>query len=103
LSLTVGGSYIITAATSLAGNASSNPNFANCSVLQNSNPVAVGTDLLAPSTAAFTQEMTLTAAVSTDNGSNISLSCNTDGLAFARNVAITAVRVGTLHGTASTP
>ena len=97
LSLTVGGSYIITASTSLAGNASLNDNFVTCTLLQNANPVGVGTALLAPGKAAFTQSMTLTAGVDTNDGSNVSLSCNPDGLGFARNVAITAVRVGTLH------
>jgi len=96
LSLTVRGSYIVTAETSLAGNASPDTNLAGCTLLQNSNPVASGTANL-PSLAAFTATMTLTAGVSTSNGSNVSLSCNPDGLGFARNVAITAVRVGTLH------
>ena len=40
LSLTVSGSYIVTATTSLAGNASNNLNLASCTLLQNANPVA---------------------------------------------------------------
>jgi hypothetical protein len=96
LSLKVGGSYILTAATELAGNASPTTNLASCTLLQNANPVAVGSADL-PALAAFTDEMTLTAAVSTSNGTNVSLSCNPDGLGFARRVVITAVRVGTLH------
>ncbi len=96
LSLSIGGSYIVTAETSLAGNASPDTNLASCTLLQNSNPVGSGTANL-PSLAAFTTTMTLTAAVSTSNGSNVSLSCNPDGLGFARNVVITAIRVGTLH------
>jgi hypothetical protein len=50
-----------------------------------------------PGVAAFDDEMTLTAAVDTSNGTNVSLTCNPDGLGFARDVVITAVRVGTLH------
>ncbi len=97
LSLTVRGSYIVTAATALAGNAASDLNLANCTLLQNANPVASGSADLPPSLAAFSDTMTLTAAVNTSNGSNVSLSCNPDGLGFARNTVITAVRVGTLH------
>ncbi len=97
LSLTVGGSYIVTAATELAGNASSSLDLASCTLLQNANPVAVGSADLPPGVAAFDDEMTLTAAVNTSNGTNVSLSCNPDGLGFARHVVITAVRVGTLH------
>ena len=97
LSLNVGGSYIVTAATELAGNASASLNLASCTLLQNANPVAVGSADLPPGVAAFDDEMTLTAAVDTSNGTNVSLSCNPDGLGFARHVVITAVRVGTLH------
>jgi hypothetical protein len=97
LTLSVGGSYIVTAATALAGNASNNLNLASCSLLQNSNPVGSGSADLPANLAAFSDTMTLTAAVSTDNGSNVSLSCNPDGLGFARNTVITAVRVGTLN------
>ena len=97
LSLNVGGSYILTAATELAGNASNSLNLASCTLLQNANPVAVGSADLPPNVAAFDDEMTLTAAVDTSNGTNVSLSCNPDGLGFARHVVITAVRVGTLH------
>jgi hypothetical protein len=97
LSLNLGGSYIITAATELAGNASTSLNLASCTLLQNANPVAVGSADLPPSVAAFDDEMTLTAAVDTSNGTNVSLTCNPDGLGFARDVVITAVRVGTLH------
>jgi hypothetical protein len=97
LSLNVGGSYIVTAATELAGNASASLNLASCTLLQNANPVAVGSADLPPGVAAFDDEMTLTAAVDTSNGTNVSLSCNPDGLGFARDVVITAVRVGTLH------
>ena len=97
LSLNVGGSYIVTAATELAGNASASLNLASCTLLQNANPVAVGSADLPPSVAAFDDEMTLTAAVDTSNGTNVSLTCNPDGLGFARDVVITAVRVGTLH------
>jgi hypothetical protein len=96
LSLTVRGSYIVTAASTLAGNAGTPDNFTTCTLLQNSNPVGAGTDDL-PQLAAFTNTMTLTAAVSTSSGSNVSLSCNPTGLAFARSTVITAVRVGTLH------
>jgi hypothetical protein len=96
LSLTVRGSYIVTAATTLAGNAGTPDNFTSCTLLQNANPVGAGTADL-PQLAAFTATMTLTAAVSTTNGSNVSVSCNPTGLAFARNTVITAVRVGTLH------
>ena len=46
--------------------------------------------------AAF-DELTLTTAVDTRNGTNLSLSCNPDGLGFARHVVIMAVRAGTLH------
>jgi hypothetical protein len=97
LSLTVDGSYIVTAATELAGNASASLNLASCTLLQNANPVANGSADLPPGVAAFDDEMTLTAAVDTSNGTNVSLNCNPDGLGFARDVAITAVRVGTLH------
>jgi hypothetical protein len=97
LSLNVGGSYIVTAATELAGNASGSLNLASCTLLQNANPVAVGSADLPPGVAAFDEEMTLTAAVDTSNGTNVSLSCNPDGLGFARHVVITAVRVGALH------
>jgi hypothetical protein len=97
LTLNVGGAYIVTAATQLAGNASSALNLASCTLLQNSNPVAVGSADLPAGVAAFDEEMTLTAAVDTSDGSNVSLSCNPDGLGFARRVVITAVRVGTLH------
>jgi hypothetical protein len=97
LSLNVGGSYILTAATELAGNASTSLNLASCTLLQNANPVAVGSAELPPGVAAFDDEMTLTAAVDTSNGTNVSLSCNPDGLGFARDVVIAAVRVGTLH------
>ena len=97
LSLSVGGSYILTAATELAGNASTTLNLASCTLLQNANPVAVGSADLPGGVAAFDEEMTLTAAVDTSNGTNVSLSCNPDGLGFARHVVITAVRVGTLH------
>ena len=48
LSLTVSGSYIVTATTSLAGNASNNLNFATCTLLQNANPIAAGTRRLPP-------------------------------------------------------
>lgn len=97
LSLTLSGSYIVTAATELAGNASTSLNLASCTLLQNANPVAVGSADLPPGVAAFDDEMTLTAAVDTSNGTNVSLTCNPDGLGFARDVVITAVRVGTLH------
>ncbi len=97
LRLTIGGSYIVTAAAELAGNAGSDLNLASCTLLQNSNPVASGSANLQAGVAAFDETMTLTAAVNTSNGSNVSLSCNPDGLGFARNVVITAVRVGTLH------
>ncbi len=97
LSLTVRGSYIVTAATELAGNAATTLNLASCTLLQNSNPVAEGSADLPANVAAFDEEMTLTAAVDTGNGSNVSLTCNPDGLGFARHVVITAVRVGTLH------
>jgi hypothetical protein len=97
LSLNVGGSYIVTAATELAGNASTSLNLASCTLLQNSNPVADGSADLPPGVAAFDDEMTLTAAVDTANGTNVSLSCNPDGLGFARHAVITAIRVGTLH------
>ena len=97
LSLNVGGSYIVTAVTELAGNASASLNLASCTLLQNANPVAVGSADLPPGVAAFDDEMTLTAAVGTSNGTNVSLTCNPDGLGFARHVVITAVRVGTLH------
>jgi hypothetical protein len=53
LSLTVGGSYILTAATELAGNASPNLNLASCTLLQNANPVANGSADLPDSVAAF--------------------------------------------------
>ena len=97
LRLTIRGSYIVTAAAALAGNAGSELNLASCTLLQNSNPVTSGSASLQPGVAAFDETMTLTAAVSTSDGSNVSLSCNPDGLGFARNVVITAVRVGTLH------
>jgi hypothetical protein len=97
LTLNVPGSYIVTAATELAGNASKSLNLASCTLLQNANPVADGSADLPPEVAAFDDEMTLTAAVATSNGTNVSLSCNPDGLGFARHVVITAVRVGTLH------
>ena len=87
----------MTAAAALAGNAGSDLNLASCTLLQNSNPVTSGSASLQPGVAAFDETMTLTAAVSTSDGSNVSLSCNPDGLGFARNVVITAVRVGTLH------
>jgi hypothetical protein len=97
LSLNIRGSYIVTAATELAGNASSSLNLALCTLLQNSNPVAEGSADLPSGVAAFDDELTLTAAVDTSQGTNVSLSCNPDGLGFARHVVITAVRVGKLH------
>ena len=62
LSLNVGGSYIVTAATELAGNASGSLNLASCTLLQNATPVAVGSADLPPGIAAFDEEMTLTAS-----------------------------------------
>jgi hypothetical protein len=96
LSLTVGGSYIVTAATELGGSAGGDNNFISCTLLQNSNPVGAGS-AEPPALAAFADTLTLTAAVSTTNGANVSLSCNPSDLAIARNTVITAVRVGTLH------
>lgn len=96
LRLTLHGSYIVTASTELAGNAAPGENVTSCTLLQNSNPVGEGASNL-QSVAAFSDTMTITAAVSTNDGSNVSLTCNPDGLSFARNAVITALRVGSLH------
>ena len=95
LSLTVGGTYIVTATTELAGNAGGT-NEVGCDLLQNANPVGHGSANL-PQFAAFSATVAITGAVDTNNGANVSVSCNPQGLGFARNAVITAVRVGTLH------
>jgi hypothetical protein len=92
LTLPAGGAYIVTAATELGG-VSTAGGFVNCTLLEGASPIGAGsTDL--PTQAAFAATITLTGATS---GGTISLSCNADNAAQARNNVITAIKVGTLH------
>jgi hypothetical protein len=87
------GAYIINTSTEL-GNNSNNPNFVQCKLLENSNPLSQGTEDLTP-LATFSRTMALTGASST--GGSIKLACQSFIGAQARNTVITAVKVGTLH------
>lgn len=96
LSLSIPGSYIVTAAAEIGGSAGGMDNYTICNLLQNSNPVAQGS-VEPPALAVYADTITLTTAVDTSAGGNVSLSCNPTALAKARNIVITAIRVGTLH------
>jgi len=92
LVLPAGGEYIVTAATELGG-VSTAGGFVNCALLEGTSPIGGGSTEL-PTQAAFAATITLTGATS---GGTISLSCNSDNAAQARNNVITAIKVGTLH------
>ncbi len=92
LTLPAGGAYIITAATELGGTSTAG-GFVNCTLLEGASPIGGGSTEL-PTQAAFAATITLTGATS---GGTVSLSCNPDNAAQARNNVITAIKVGTLH------
>jgi hypothetical protein len=92
LPLPGGASYIVTAATEL-GNNTIIAGFVDCRLLEGSNQIGSGTAEL-PSQNVFAQTLTLTAAT---NGGAVSLNCEPENSAQARNSVITAVRVATLH------
>ena len=67
--------------------------FRDCTLLEGASAIGGGSTEL-PTQAAFAATITLTGATS---GGTISLSCNSDNAAQARNNVITAIKVGTLH------
>jgi len=92
LALPAGGAYIVTAATEL-GSTGTSGGFVNCTLLEGASSIGAGSTEL-PTQAAFAATITLTGATT---GGTISLSCNPDNAAQARNNVITAIKVSTLH------
>lgn len=92
LFLTPDRNYIVTASAEL-GSSSSTGGLVSCTLFENNNNLSGGSANL-PNQPVFAQTITLTGATT---GGNISLSCNPDSGAVARNSIITAIQVGALH------
>ncbi len=92
LSLPAGGNYIVTAGTEV-GNTSNTEGLVQCTLLEGATPIAAGSAQFS-SQNVFGRTIAATASTS---GGLVRLSCNPDHAATARNIAITAVKVGALH------
>ncbi|MBS1894065.1 MAG: hypothetical protein JST59_22425 [Actinobacteria bacterium] len=91
LNLPAGGSYVISASAELGNNAAT-ANVLNCQLRENGTVIAGGAANLAP-LAIFSQE---TALVGASGGGTVTLACEPEKGAQARNRVMTAVRVGSL-------
>jgi hypothetical protein len=92
LNLPAGGNYIIVASADLGNNAAT-PNLLSCQLRENGTLLTGASANLAP-LAVFSQGTALTAA---SGGGTVTLACEPEKGAQARNRVITAVRVGTLN------
>jgi hypothetical protein len=91
LTLPEGGRYIVSASTNI-GNDGAADNLVSCELRDDGTAVSAGTTALA-ALAVFSQVVTL---IGTSNGGSVTLACQPDSGAHARNRVMTAVRVGTL-------
>jgi len=91
LALPAGGSYVVSASANL-GNDAAAQNFVSCELRDDGTAVSAGITSLVE-LAAFSQVLTL---IGTSDGGSVTLACQPDSDAQARNRVITAVRVGTL-------
>jgi hypothetical protein len=87
------GSYIVNASVEI-GNTSGLANIVSCSLLENFNPIGGGSVAL---TSLNTFQGTIGVISATATGGAMKLACTGDHSGAARNRAITAVKVGTLH------
>jgi len=92
LNLPAGGSYIVIATAELGNNAAT-ANLVGCQLRENGTLLASGAANLAP-LAVFSQETALTGA---SGGGTVTLACEPEKGAQARNRVMTAVRVGSLN------
>jgi hypothetical protein len=92
LNLPAGGNYVMVASADLGNNAAS-ANLLNCQLRENGTLLSGGSANLAP-LAVFSQETALTGA---SGGGTVTLACEPEKGAQARNRVITAVRVGALN------
>ncbi|MBS1887601.1 MAG: hypothetical protein JSU06_10480 [Actinobacteria bacterium] len=91
LTLPAGGTYIVDASVELGNNAATT-DLVTCQLRENGAPLASGAANLAP-LAVFSQEVSLTGA---SGGGTVTLACEPENAAQARNRVMTAVRVGSL-------
>ena len=91
LALPAGGSYVVSASANI-GNDAAVQNFVSCELRDDGAVVTSGTASLLD-LAVFSQVVTL---IGTSDGGAVTLACEPDSGAQARNRVITAVRVGTL-------
>lgn len=91
LALPAGGSYVVSASTNIGNNAAVQ-NFVSCELRDDGTVVSAGTTSLVQ-LAVFSQVVTL---IGTSDGGSVTLACQPDSGAQARNRVITALRVGTL-------